>query len=202
MWKRWLPLGIFALLGALLYAGIRMAEVRDPNAIPSPLIGKPLPAFTLPDLHDPSRRIDSTTLRGAPFLLNVWASWCPECRVEHPLIEQLDQGPDVVAAQHGAQQLGGAGTRDQRVLLAAERQRGQVAGLDLGSVVHAGRHAVDQQVQQEGVLACRRCLQQLDQVGGLLRGQRQRRDAEGGAFGFVLAVGVQHGGFLGVCYVG
>ena len=89
MWKRWLPLAIFALLGALLYAGIRLAEVRDPNAIPSPLIGKPLPAFVLPDLHDPSRQIDSTTLRGAPFLLNVWASWCPECRVEHPLIEQL-----------------------------------------------------------------------------------------------------------------
>ena len=89
MWKRWLPLGIFALLGALLYAGIRMAEVRDPNAIPSPLIGKPLPAFTLPTLHDPSQQIDATTLRGVPFLLNVWASWCPECRVEHPLIEQL-----------------------------------------------------------------------------------------------------------------
>lgn len=89
MWKRWLPLGFFALLGVLLYAGIRLAEVRDPNAIPSPLIGKPLPAFTLPDLHDPSRQIDSTTLRGVPFLLNVWASWCPECRVEHPLIEQL-----------------------------------------------------------------------------------------------------------------
>lgn len=89
MWKRWLPLGICVLLGALLYAGIRLAEVRDPNAIPSPLIGKPLPAFTLPTLHDPSQRIDSSTLRGVPFLLNVWASWCPECRTEHPLIEQL-----------------------------------------------------------------------------------------------------------------
>lgn len=89
MWKRWLPLGIFVALAALLYVGVRLAEIRDPNAIPSPLIGKPLPAFTLPDLHDPSRSIDSTTLRGAPFLLNVWASWCPECRVEHPLIEQL-----------------------------------------------------------------------------------------------------------------
>lgn len=91
MWKRWLPLGLFFLLGVLLFAGIRLSEVRDPNVIPSPFIDKPLPAFTLPDLHDPSRMIDSASLRGAPFLLNVWASWCPECRVEHPLISQLSE---------------------------------------------------------------------------------------------------------------
>lgn len=89
MWKRWLPLAVVVLLGGLLLAGIRLAETRDPNAIPSPLIGKELPAFTLPELHDPSRQVDSASLRGAPFLLNVWASWCPECRVEHPLFESL-----------------------------------------------------------------------------------------------------------------
>ncbi|HET9049427.1 MAG TPA: DsbE family thiol:disulfide interchange protein [Chiayiivirga sp.] len=89
MLKRWLPLLFFVALGSLLFVGIRLSETRDPNAIPSPLIDKPLPAFELPTLHQPDRRIRSSELKGAPFLLNVWASWCPECRVEHPLIEQL-----------------------------------------------------------------------------------------------------------------
>lgn len=89
MWKRWLPLVLFVGLGALLFVGIRLSQTRDPNAIPSPLIGKPLPAFTLPELHDPGRLVDSASLRGEPFLLNVWASWCPECRVEHPIVAQL-----------------------------------------------------------------------------------------------------------------
>lgn len=89
MLKRWLPLIFFFALGVLLFAGIRLSQIRDPNAIPSPLIGKPLPAFALPELHDPTRMVDSASLRGQPFLLNVWASWCPECRVEHPLVAQL-----------------------------------------------------------------------------------------------------------------
>ena len=53
MLKRWLPLILFASLGLLLWAGIRLSQERDPNAIPSPFIGKPLPAFSLP--------IDSTS---------------------------------------------------------------------------------------------------------------------------------------------
>ena len=89
MWKRWLPLVLFLALGALLFVGIRLSETRDPNAIPSPLIGKALPVFNLPELHDPERMTSSTSLLGEPFLLNVWASWCPECRVEHPLIAEL-----------------------------------------------------------------------------------------------------------------
>ena len=89
MFKRWLPLVFFIALGGLLFVGIRLSETRDPNAIPSPLIDKPLPAFNLPTLHAPEQRVDAASLRGTPFLLNVWASWCPECRVEHPLIEQL-----------------------------------------------------------------------------------------------------------------
>ena len=89
MWKRWLPLILFGALAALLFAGIRLNQTRDPDAIPSPLIGKPIPTFTLPTLHDPARIVTSEELRGAPFLLNVWGSWCPECRVEHPLIDAL-----------------------------------------------------------------------------------------------------------------
>lgn len=91
MWKRWLPLILFGALAMLLFAGIRLNQTRDPEAIPSPLIGKPIPAFALPTLHDPARIVKSEDLRGAPFLLNVWGSWCPECRVEHPLVEALSR---------------------------------------------------------------------------------------------------------------
>ena len=72
------------------------------------------------------------------------------------------------------------------------RDGGQEAGLDLGGIVHAGWHAVRQQVQQEGIFAGRRGLDQLDQLGHLLGIQRQRRDAERGAFGGMLAVGLKH----------
>jgi len=94
MWKRLLPLAVFLGLAGLLYAGIRMnerreAEGRDPNALPSALIGRQAPAFTLPELHDPSTTISTEQLRGAPWLLNVWGSWCPACRIEHPFVTQL-----------------------------------------------------------------------------------------------------------------
>lgn len=89
MLNRWLPLLIFVALGALLFAGVRLAETRDPNAIPSPLLGRPAPDFALPSLHEPDRVITPETLRGAPYVLNVWGSWCPSCRIEHPLVEAL-----------------------------------------------------------------------------------------------------------------
>jgi hypothetical protein len=114
-------------------------------------------------------------------------------RADRGVLQQLDQRADVVAAQHRAEQLGRLDAVDQRAAcLAAVRDGGQERGLHLGGVVDAGRHAVCQQLDQEGFLALRRRLQQLDQLGGLLRGQGQGRDAEGGAFGDVLAVGVQH----------
>lgn len=134
MWKRWLPLGLFFALGLLLWAGIRLAQVRDPNAIPSPLIGKPLPAFSLPQLHDPERLIDSASLRGTPFLLNVWASWCPECRVEHPQIEAL--------ARQGTVRVIGYNYKDDRDEARQWLQRfGDPYALILADV--SGRSAID-----------------------------------------------------------
>jgi cytochrome c biogenesis protein CcmG/thiol:disulfide interchange protein DsbE len=89
MIQRLLPLVVFLLLACLLGAGIWLAAVRDPNAIPSPLVGKPAPAFELPSLHEPSRMVRSEELLGQPYLLNVFGSWCPGCRDEHPVIERL-----------------------------------------------------------------------------------------------------------------
>jgi cytochrome c biogenesis protein CcmG/thiol:disulfide interchange protein DsbE len=87
--RRLLPLAIFIVLAALLAAGIRMNSGRDMSALPSPLIGKPAPAFALPTLQDPERIIRNADLRGAPYLLNVWGSWCVNCREEHPLVARL-----------------------------------------------------------------------------------------------------------------
>lgn len=89
MIRRLLPLMLFAALALLLFAGIRLAQTRDPNAIPSPLIDKPAPAFALPLLHEPDRIVDNNELLGRPYVLNVWGSWCPSCRIEHPVIEAL-----------------------------------------------------------------------------------------------------------------
>jgi cytochrome c biogenesis protein CcmG/thiol:disulfide interchange protein DsbE len=84
---RFLPVIIFVALGLLLAAGLRIADHK--SEIPSPLIGKPLPPFELPVLGQPERVLTNEDLVGQPFLLNVWASWCPTCRIEHPFIADL-----------------------------------------------------------------------------------------------------------------
>jgi len=89
MIRRLLPLFAFVLLAGLLFVGIRMNSGKDTSAIPSPLIGKSVPAFSLPVLGDPTKKISDRELRGTPYLLNVWGSWCPNCRVEHPVISAL-----------------------------------------------------------------------------------------------------------------
>lgn len=86
---RWLPLATFAALAVLLAAGVRMSRQPDREALPSPLVGKPAPQFSLPVLHEPARTVSLRDLRGAPFLMNVWGSWCPECRVEHPVLTRF-----------------------------------------------------------------------------------------------------------------
>jgi len=85
---RWsLPLAVFAVLFAFLFVGL----FRDPREVPSPLIGKPAPQFSLAKLHQPDERLTVTDMRGQVWLLNVWASWCVSCRVEHPLLVDLSK---------------------------------------------------------------------------------------------------------------
>jgi len=79
------PLAVFAVLLVFLWVGLS----RDPREVPSPLIGKPAPAFDLEQLHAPGQRLATADLRGQVWLLNVWASWCVSCRTEHPLLMQL-----------------------------------------------------------------------------------------------------------------
>lgn len=80
-----IPIGLFALLGVLLYAGLNL----DPREIPSPLVDKPLPTFSLPALDHPSRSLTNTDFQGKVVLINVWASWCVACRQEHPLLMEV-----------------------------------------------------------------------------------------------------------------
>jgi len=77
-----IPLAVLLGLAGFLAAGLRL----DPREVPSPLIGKPAPAFALSRLDDPHRLIRREDLLGRVWMLNVWASWCVACRVEHPLL--------------------------------------------------------------------------------------------------------------------
>lgn len=79
MWRYLIPVGLFAALVGLFYASIE----RDKQTLPSPLIGKPAPQFQLPAVDDPSRIVSSSDFAGRPYVLNVWATWCVECRNEH-----------------------------------------------------------------------------------------------------------------------
>ena len=93
---RLLPLLAFLGLAGLLFAGIRLAQERPADRLPSVLIGKPAPTFELAGLRDGEAAITTAQFRGRPWLLNIWASWCAGCRIEHSLIERLAQRDDVV----------------------------------------------------------------------------------------------------------
>jgi cytochrome c biogenesis protein CcmG, thiol:disulfide interchange protein DsbE len=81
--KRFLiPFAVFIVLVGFLAAGLQL----DPREVPSPLIGKPAPPFTLPQLADPQRQFSQKDMLGQVWVLNVWASWCEACREEHPVL--------------------------------------------------------------------------------------------------------------------
>ena len=83
-------IGLFFVgLMALLFYGVKQSDRPNRDALPSPLIGKPAPHFDLPLLHHPDQRLTLADLHGKPFVMNVWGSWCPECRVEHPVIARF-----------------------------------------------------------------------------------------------------------------
>ena len=89
--------------GGFLFVGLW----RDPREVPSPLIDKPAPPFTLAQLHEPAKKLGTADMKGQVWLLNVWASWCVSCREEHPLLVELAQGEG--RADHRPQLQGRAG---------------------------------------------------------------------------------------------
>jgi len=85
--SRTLPLMAFVLLVVLLVVGLKIADRK--TELPSPLVGKPAPAFDLPVLGEPGKTMSKESFLGTPYLVNFWASWCPTCRIEHPVITEL-----------------------------------------------------------------------------------------------------------------
>ena len=79
------PLALFFVLAGFLAVGLKL----NPREVPSPLIGKPAPAFALPRLDKPEVIVRRDELLGRTWVLNVWASWCGPCRQEHPLVVDL-----------------------------------------------------------------------------------------------------------------
>lgn len=81
--KRFLiPLVIFFVIVGFLFVGLKL----DPREVPSPLIGKPAPNFSLPLLDDPEKTLSPNDMLGKVWLFNVWASWCGACRDEHHVL--------------------------------------------------------------------------------------------------------------------
>lgn len=128
--KLFLPLILFTMLAITLFRGLGL----DPSAMPSALIDRPLPAFSLPGLGRDGllSRID---VIGQAALLNVWATWCVSCRVEHPYLKQLaEQGIPIFGvnykdndaeARRWLEELG-----DPYILNIADREG--TLGLDMG----------------------------------------------------------------------
>ena len=87
MLKYIIPLILFIVMAVFLAMGLSL----NPRDIPSPLIDKPAPEFSLPILAEPAKTLTKTDLSGPVWLLNVWASGCGSCRIEHPIFNQLAQ---------------------------------------------------------------------------------------------------------------
>ena len=83
MWY-WI-IGGFVAIAALLAVGLTL----NPREVPSPLVGRTAPPFELPRLHEPGKTFSPKALAGRVWMMNVWASWCPPCLVEHPIVTEL-----------------------------------------------------------------------------------------------------------------
>lgn len=105
--KLFIPLMIFIVMSVFLWRGLSL----DPSDLPSALVDNPLPEFSLPKLSEKladkssdensAELLTRADLIGKPFLLNVWATWCPSCRHEHPyLLELEEKGIDIVGLNY------------------------------------------------------------------------------------------------------
>ena len=83
------------ILFLIVSFGLGLGLANDPRRMPSTLIDKPIPSFTLPPLEEGGAGFSSDDLKGKIALLNVFASWCGSCRVEHPLLMALARRGEV-----------------------------------------------------------------------------------------------------------
>ena len=96
-WLRFgIPLCLFVVMALFLFKGLG----NDPSHLPSARLDQQVPAFSLPSLGDTKVMLTQNDVKG-PLLLNVWATWCPSCRVEHPMLLRLaKQGVTIVGLNY------------------------------------------------------------------------------------------------------
>lgn len=85
--KLFIPGLFFVLMLGLLFYGLH----QNPNLVPSALLNRPMPEFSKPDLFDPTKEVSSEQLLGSVVLINVWATWCPPCHIEHPYLVEISE---------------------------------------------------------------------------------------------------------------
>ena len=113
------PLIGFAALVCLLAAGLRL----NPRELPSPLVGKPAPAFSLPRFDAPGRSFSPKEMQGKVWLLNVWASWCVSCREEHPMLVEMSKNPIITLVGLNYKEVRGDGGIETDKMSAGEEKR-------------------------------------------------------------------------------
>lgn len=96
------PFILFMLVVLFLWLGLG----KDPNLLPSTFLNKPLPNFSAPQLENNLPAFDSEVFKNHISLLNVWASWCDSCRLEHPIILDIARQSNI--------QVVGLNYKDQR----------------------------------------------------------------------------------------
>jgi cytochrome c biogenesis protein CcmG/thiol:disulfide interchange protein DsbE len=113
------PLIGFVVLVVLLAVGLNL----NPRDVPSPLVGKPAPAFSLARLDSPEQKFSPQEMLGKAWLLNVWASWCVSCRQEHPLLVELAKRQSAPLIGLNYKEVRGDGAIDSSKLDAAAEKR-------------------------------------------------------------------------------
>ncbi|MEF8716542.1 MAG: DsbE family thiol:disulfide interchange protein [Candidatus Accumulibacter necessarius] len=113
------PLVGFVVLVVLLAVGLRL----NPRDVPSPLVGKPAPAFALPRLDTPDKEFSPREMLGEVWLLNVWASWCVSCRQEHPVLVELAKRQTVPLVGLNYKEVRGDGAIDSDKVAPGDEKR-------------------------------------------------------------------------------
>ncbi|WP_294251159.1 DsbE family thiol:disulfide interchange protein [Propionivibrio sp.] len=102
------PLIGFVILVALLAIGLNL----NPRDVPSPLVGKPAPMFTLPQVAAPTQTFSPREMLGQVWLLNVWSTWCVSCRQEHPVLVEMAKNKAVTLVGLNYKEVRGDGALD------------------------------------------------------------------------------------------
>ena len=113
------PLIGFVVLVALLAVGLGL----NPRDVPSPLVGKPAPAFSLVRIDAPQQNFSPSEMLGKVWLLNVWATWCVSCRQEHPVLVQMAKSKAVTLVGLNYKEVSGDGALDSGKMSADDERQ-------------------------------------------------------------------------------